>query len=260
MLFRSDEHKYLSERRDIIEKEISNISLEIAANKKTLANLRIQLEKGLKKNAKAKKLSHELDVWNRIRSHLEKAYEELSNEIRVEVQDKTWENFRSLLANPSEFKDFKIESNYSVYLLDQHDFNQVRDLSAGQSLILTLAFVAALREPTGYRFPLIVDSPLGKISGENRHNIGTRLPTYIPAEQLTLLVIDTEYTAYLPPEPDYPNLPNTPFGKLLEESIPLKHMKIQKEKYGENNFNAVIKPAKLVFDDVKPGWMVAVDV
>ena len=155
---------------------------------------------------------------------------------------------------------FKIEEDYSAYLIDAHDMNKIRDLSAGQSLILTLAFVAALRDPTGYKFPLVVDSPLGKIDSGNRQNIAKRLPKYLPNEQLTLLVTDTEYTAKLPLDPDYPDMSTLPFGKILEDEITLKHLKISKMKSGENIGNSTIKPAKLIYDDDKQGYVVTTDV
>ena len=251
-----DEQIHLQELIQINNDKITNLELALLSNKGDQTSLKIQLQKELKKYEKAKRLSHELDVWNRIYEHLQRAYKELANEIRINIQNKTWKNFQSLLANPTEFKVFKIEPDYSIYILDQHDVNKIRNLSAGQSLILTLAFVAALREPTGYKFPLVVDSPLGKIDSGNKHNIGRRLPKYLPEEQLILLVTDTEYAAYLPPDADYPNLPNTPFGKLLGEQVSLKHLKIQKEKSGKNTGNSVIKSAELVLDKDKGGWMV----
>ena len=189
-----------------------------------------------------------------------KIYDQLKDEIRLDVQNKTWSNFKELLANSSEFVAFKIEEDYSAYLIDTHDMNKIRDLSAGQSLILTLAFVAALRAPTGYKFPLVVDSPLGKIDSGNRQNIAKRLPKYLPNEQLTLLVTDTEYTAKLPLDPDYPDMSTLPFGKILEDEITLKHLKISKMKSGENIGNSTIKPAKLIYDDDKQGYVVTTDV
>ncbi len=251
-----DEQTYLQELIQSNNEEITNIQLELSANTKTQTNLRIQLEKGLKKNKKARRLSHELDVWARIYSHLETIHNELTEDIRLGVEQNTWKNFQELLSNPEEFKAFHIEPDYTVYLQDAHDMNKIRDLAAGQSLILTLAFVVALREPTGYKFPIVIDSPLGKIDSSNKYNIGVHLPKYLKKEQLVLLVTDTEYTAYLPPDPGYPKLPNTPVGVLLQERIPLKHFRIQKEKQGKNTGNSAINDAELTYDKERKGWMV----
>lgn len=251
-----EEQEYLRGQIQDKNDKISHIKSELAVNSKTLSDLNIQLNKSLKKNRQTDKLSHEYDIWNSMHEHLQNIYDELNDDIRINVQKNTWNNFQSMLANPTEFKSFEIERDYSIHLLDQHNVNKIRNLSAGQSLILTLAFVTALREPTGYKFPLIVDSPLGKIDSANSHNIGKQLPEYMPEEQLTLLVTDKEYTAYLPPDPDYPDLPNTPFGKLLLDRIPLKHWKITKAKSGENTGNSNIKPAELV--EGNQGWAVEI--
>ena len=139
--------------------------------------------------------------------------------------------FKELIADPTQFESFSIEPDYSVHMLDTHDFNQIRNLSKGQSLLLTLSFVAALREPTGYRFPLIVDSPLGKIDGPNRYYIGKRLPDYLPGEQLSLLVTDTEYTAYIPPDDDYPEIPaETTIPKNIRRENQIKTLEKFKKK------------------------------
>lgn len=244
----------ISSKRDLI----TEIKVILAKKASLRGELKIQWDKASKKNIKAKKLSHEIKIWDMIYEHINKIYDELKIGIRHDVQNNTWNNFKELLANPSEFEAFKIESDYSAYLLDKYNMNKIRDLSAGQSLILTLAFVAALRGPTGYKFPLVVDSPIGKIDSANRYNIATRLPDHLPNEQLTLLVTDTEYTGNLPLDPDYPELTTTPFGKLLSDKIPLKHFKIYKEKNGKNVGNSTIKSAKLVYDEDKKGYMVVI--
>lgn len=237
------------------ENESSDIKFRLKNNSQQLSELKIQRDKKWKQNQRARKLSHAYAIWNRIEGQIEKAYDELKDEIRLDVQNNTWKNFKELLENPSEFKSFTIDLDYSVYLLDTHNANKIYNLSAGQSLILTLAFVAAIRKPTGYRFPLVVDSPLGKIDGGNRYNIGMRLPEYLPGEQLTLLVTDTEYVAILPPDPMHPNMPSTSVAKLLEEKINLKHFKIRKENDGNNTGNSSISPAELKFDEKRKTWV-----
>ena len=74
-----------------------------------------------------------------------KIYDQLKDGIRLDVQNKTWSNFKELLANSSEFVAFKIEEDYSAYLIDTHDMNKIRDLSAGQSLILISCFCCSIK-------------------------------------------------------------------------------------------------------------------
>ena len=137
------------------------------------------------------------------------------------------------------------------------------NLSAGQSLLLTLAFVAAIREPTGFKFPLIIDSPAGKIDGPNTHNIGANLPDFLPDAQVIMLVTSKEYTDFISPDPDYPDVPKTPVCELFREKIHVQHYRISKEKDNTNlNVgNSKIQKGKVVFNDESnhEGFMVISD-
>ena len=260
-----NEQKYLLERINKLHEWKSKSKSDLEINNNERGKTKVKLDTALKSNSKAYKVAHELKIWDKISEDLEKIYDELKEEIRNSIQTATWKNYKALLSNPSEFISFEIEPDYTVHLMGKDNFNKVRNLSAGQSLLLTLSFVAAIREPTGYKFPLVIDSPAGKIDGPNSHNIGVCLPEFLPNVQLTLLVTNKEYTDYISPDPDFPNLPNTPVCKLLEEKINVQHFKIQKDKdlKSANVGNSVILPGKLTFTDdpeknIK-GWMVVAD-
>ena len=254
----------------------TNTKIEIEGAKAKRGDIKRQLEKALKSNNKAKKAAHDMAVWDRVAILLEKLLDSLKDSVRESVQDETWKNYQSLLANDSEFENFSIDPDYTVHLNDKFGNNKVRNLSAGQSLLMTIAFVAAIREPTGYKFPLIVDSPSGKIDGPNSHNIGMCLPYFLPDAQLALLVTNKEYTDYISPDPRTPKLPNTPVCKLFDSdgvcehcnkpfgNIELQNWKIVKDddKKSENVGNSEIKPAKLEFidtDEEHRGWTVVVN-
>lgn len=247
-----NEQDYLLELIKDANSKITSEQLQLTINKKTIGELKIKLDKQLTKNTAAQKLSHEIKIWDKSIVNLTKIYEELKKEIRLGVQEKTWKIFNNLLDNAKEFTKFIINPDYSVVLLDQYGGNKIIDISAGQSLILTLAFVAALREPTGYRFPLVIDSPLGKIDGGIRYNIGNMLPEYLPEEQIIFLATDTEYAARIPLDSDEPEREVIPFGSVLQKKIKVKHFRIKKGDDG----NSVIYPAKFEFNESKDGWEV----
>ena len=260
-----EDQKYLNEQSKKLNSWKTKSEKELMLVNNERGKIKVQLAKAFKSNDKAKKINYQMDIWDNIYAHLTKIYDELKGEIRESVEKNTWNNYKNLLSNPSEFKSFEIEPDYTVHLMDKHNFNKVRNLSAGQSLLLTLAFVAAIREPTGYKFPLVIDSPAGKIDGPNSHNIGICLPDFLPNVQLTLLVTNKEYTDNISPDPDFPNLPSTPICKLLQEKIKVQHFKIQKERdlKNKNIGNSTILPGKLEYaDDPEKGiqgWMVIAD-
>ncbi len=255
--------KLLNERKELNAHLISKQTMlehekyNVRRLKKELGEKKHQFDKESKKNKKYQRTTHGIQKWNNILSHISQAYSELKEEIREDIQEKTWTRFNELVSDNEIFKSFTIHSDYSVYLLDSTDSNQIRDISAGQRLILTLAFVTTLREPTGYKFPLIMDSPLGKVDNPNRYNIAQHLKEYFPNEQLTLLVTDSEYINNLQPDKDHKDIPITPFADILQgTNVGLKHFKITKEKsmHSDNVGNSVIKPAELVKDEKLQRW------
>ena len=60
--------------------------------------------------------------------------------------------------------------------------------------MLALSFMAALKEVSGFHFPVVIDTPLGRISREPKDNVAESLPKYLEGTQVTMLMTDEEYT------------------------------------------------------------------
>ena len=67
-------------------------------------------------------------------------------------------------------------------------------MAAGEKLFLALSFIMALKNITNYRFPFVIDSPLGKTGGNLRINFGTYMPELLDGTQLIMLATNTEYS------------------------------------------------------------------
>jgi DNA sulfur modification protein DndD len=217
-----EEIKTATEERQNIEVTLSKKSNENDTNQQKIIRL-------FAKDSKAAREIHQTKIWNKAREQLKIVYDEMKTETRIDMQEKTWEIFKQILLESEEFKKFVIKKDYQCVITNQDDADQLVDLSAGQSLFLALSFVTALREITGYSFPLVIDSPLGKISGTNRYNLAKVLPDYLKEEQLTFLATDTEWISDIP-DMDATGRGADSFAELLEQKIPIKHFKISKKK------------------------------
>ena len=60
-------------------------------------------------------------------------------------------------------------------------------------MILGMSFMSALMTISGFKAPVIIDTPLGKIDDEHRKNITSELPVFLEGTQLILFVTPTEY-------------------------------------------------------------------
>jgi DNA sulfur modification protein DndD len=119
---------------------------------------------------------------------------ELISEVRETIESKTKEYFLSLIWKKDTYSEVKIDNNYRVSVLSKLGSESLGSLSAGERQILALSFMAALREISGFDMPVIIDTPLGRISGEPKDNVAQSLPEYLTDTQVTLLVTDQEYT------------------------------------------------------------------
>ena len=157
----------------------------------------IRLEKleGESKTSKKWKLLYHLA--NMAKTDLLTIKYELLHDIREDVRKTCEEIFKKVIARGSEIKKLKITDNYQMHVLDQHESNIIGTLSAGQTLFLSLAYIAAVREITDTNFPMIIDSPLGKIDAEARLEVAETLPVYLPDTQMTLFVTNSEIAAVI---------------------------------------------------------------
>ena len=220
-------HKYIIELMRSKVTEIGDIKSKIKTNTKNIRDLESERRKLLGKNAKHKKIEHEQTIWNRMFEIFDDTYNELKQEIKDEVQQKTMEIFLTTMYKEEQFEKFVIKDNFEVELLDPKHNSILGSLSAGESLFLALSFISAIRNVTGFKFPLVIDTPLGKVSGTPRYLLSKALPKYLPDEQIIFLATDTEF---LNPDKNVHNIEGRPelsFGQLLEENINVKYYLIK---------------------------------
>jgi len=54
--------------------------------------------------------------------------------------------------------------------------------------------MSALGRISGFEAPMVIDTPLGRISSEPKRRIAENLPEYLSDRQITFLMTDEEYT------------------------------------------------------------------
>ena len=208
-------------------KEIKDIERRIEDNQRDNNHLKLERKNLLGKNKKSLKIKHEQDAWSIILQIMQNSYDELKHEIREQVQDKTMEIFLNTMYKENLFKKFVIKKDFGVELIDKKDQAILGSLSAGESLFLALSFISAIRDVTGYRFPLVIDTPLGRVSGTPRYLLSQALPKYLPNEQIIFLATDTEFLSPDINTHEKEGRPGMPFGQLLEDQTKVNYYLIK---------------------------------
>jgi len=185
------------EWKSIKEELIGKIAVKEAQIKRRNNIIRaneIQLKRELKKEKKYEKLLKILDFLDKSLEVAVEIKSSIMEDIRKEIEEKTKEQFFNLIWKKETYIDVKIDSSYNISVLHRSGMEGIGTLSAGERQVLALSFMAALNSVSGFDVPIIIDTPLGRISKEPKKSIARNLPNYLKGKQVTLLVTEEEYT------------------------------------------------------------------
>ena len=171
----------------LLEEKIKNAKLKIDEFQRTLSRELAKSEKFRLANEKMKLGNEALELFSEVK-------QKLIDDIRNTIQQKTKDYFLRLIWKKETYDDIKIDDNYNVSVINRLGSECLGTLSAGERQVLALAFLAALREVSGFDAPIVIDTPLGRISKEPKENIAELLPEFLKEAQVTMFMTDEEYT------------------------------------------------------------------
>lgn len=193
--------KKMNRRKDLVtvkrnlERKISNLKSSIETDERILGEQKKLLNQQEKLSKEFEEYQKKIDFCNEKISVAKEIYKTLKDEMREKIQDLTKQKFIKISWKEDEFVDIRIDDNYEVFIKNRlGDEERPGDLSDGEKLCLGLCFMSALHNISGFDLPIIMDTPLGNLDVDMRHNIAEFLPKFVGDKQTVLLVTSTEYT------------------------------------------------------------------
>jgi hypothetical protein len=171
------------------------IQAEDAASK--VERLDKELGESAKGNTEAESLRLEARNTRLIAQAAAQIHESAIKQVRDELQLAVSEKFK--VVKKGKFKT-EISENFEVLTLNE-DGSKV-ELSEGESMAKAYIFSLALRDVINLGFPLIVDTPFGRLSEDFRVWLAGILSEFLVKEakksnrQIIFLMTDTEYTPF----------------------------------------------------------------
>ena len=225
------DHRHVLDTLTESQKFIDSINSTIKQNHGKLRDLRTAQTTLLNKESRTKRLAFEQNIWLKISKIMDDTLSSIKEEIRTQVQEKTFKIFLETMYKEKAWDRFTIDEHYAAELYSDNFSPSLGSMSAGERLFLTFSFIAALKEITGYRFPLVIDTPLGRVSAKPRYLLSQALPKFLPDEQVFFLATGTEFLEPLldwdKDDPKAEGFPEIPFAQLLEESIKMNYWSIR---------------------------------
>jgi len=178
---------------DLID-QIARKESQVPIREREIDDKNKDLTNSISKQGKFKKIRMKLEFLDRSIEFAENIRDEIMQEVRAKIEEKTKDQFFNLIWNPDSFKNIVIDEDYNISVIHHSGREGIGTLSSGQRQVLALSFIAALKNVSGFDMPLVIDTPLGRISKEPKKNIAKKLPNYLKGTQVTLLVTEEEYT------------------------------------------------------------------
>ena len=185
--------EYKEIKNNLVE-QIAERKYYIEQEEKKIDKLNRLFDEELRKEERHKKLRKVLAFCDKSLYALKKIKNEIMEDVRKEIEEKTKSQFLDLIWKKETYKDVRIDEKYHISVVDRYGMEGIGTLSAGERQALALSFIAALNSVSGFNVPIIIDTPLGRMSKEPKKNIASNLPNYFKGKQVTLLVTEEEYT------------------------------------------------------------------
>jgi DNA sulfur modification protein DndD len=174
-------------RLETLERKYNEVRNEIGR----IANTNAEVAKARKKARFAEELA----------SQAKSLYKTLNDQVRNAVATSLDSQFKELTWKEGYFDKVTIDEHFKVSVTNNRGFEVLYDLSAGERLCLAFAFSLTLSKEAGLNFPIIVDTPMGRLAPEVQQNLSQVICDATLGiggsanHQIMLLMTETEYNS-----------------------------------------------------------------
>jgi DNA sulfur modification protein DndD len=152
-----------------------------------------QLQKNYEDLRSGEDLEKRLVLVTKVQKVLDGLLRRLTGEKIEQLEEMVIGRFNELIRKPDLVKKVSIDpKEFHVTLYNKEDKAITNDsLSAGEKQMFAIAILWALRQLSGRPFPVVIDTPLGRLDSEHRNNL---VEAYFPrvSHQVILFSTDTE--------------------------------------------------------------------
>ena len=110
------------------------------------------------------------------------------------MQEQTWKTFSSMIWKKNTFGRISIDDQYNVAVYDTQGHIMTDSASATEAMALAYAFTLSVHQVSGKNCPLVIDSPLGRVSDENRVRMARALLEVAKDKQIIMLFTPDEFS------------------------------------------------------------------
>lgn len=200
------------EGRDEIPRDklnLENMDKEIKSLYKKLENAKLDSEVESELLAK-QKICHDASEI------IDQTIKEIMDITRDDIENFTKNTFFNLIWKQDTFSNIEIDDDYNLRLIHKlTNDNAIGSASAAERQLVALAFTLGVHSISGFKAPLLIDTPLARVSDDNRVNFAEVLFDISKEKQMILILTPDEFSENI--KPIFENAPRFEIEVLEEE-------------------------------------------
>jgi DNA sulfur modification protein DndD len=159
-----------------------------------IGKLEVEFNEEMKKEEKASELTNQINFCRESLEIVKHTKESIMNEMRKKIESETNNLFFNFIWKKKTFKSINISDDYDITLVHYMGYPCLGSISAAERELLALSFTLALHKISGFDSPILIDTPIARVSDEHRKNMGEVFYQLSNNKQVILLFTPAEYS------------------------------------------------------------------
>jgi DNA sulfur modification protein DndD len=173
---------------------LGNVEAQLTTAQKDLEVKENALNKALKAVNQSEQAKKKQEFLEQVYSVAKAAKYSLLFKTKDSIQELTTKTFLRLIWKKNTYREVVLDENYSLSLKQMNGMESLGSVSAAEGALLALSFTLAIHNASGFSSPLIIDTPIARISDINKDNFAKVLLEISKEKQLILFLTPDEYT------------------------------------------------------------------
>lgn len=148
----------------------------------------------LKKHEELDKLSKEINFLNRAKEIVERTETTAMDAVRIRVEEATIKYYKEFIWKKDVYEEIRLNKEYKLELIHRGGYSSFGTTSAAESSLLAMAFTLALHEVSGFNALIFIDTPIARVSDENRENFAKVIREISKSKQFIMTFTPDEYS------------------------------------------------------------------
>jgi len=183
----------VNDRIEELSHRIGELKTKIEDQEKVVEDKKATWEEEMEKEDQHQVLLRRVQFVEEAHEEVEQIRANILERVRSETEERLQDYFNELIWKDEHY-EIHLTEDYEVKVQGPTAEKKLASFSAGERQVLALAFMSSLSQISGFSAPIVIDTPLGRISSKPRRRIAAQLPGYLEGRQVTLMMTDEEYT------------------------------------------------------------------